>query len=68
MSDLTEGLTRYLRDEFGKDFTVSGVVGVSAGARRRNVLLDATFGSETLELVATIVGVRTRGRHVGADA
>ncbi|CPZ77708.1 Putative aminoglycoside phosphotransferase [Mycobacteroides abscessus] len=32
MSDLTEGLTRYLRDEFGKDFTVSGVVGVSAGA------------------------------------
>lgn len=24
MSDLTEGLTRYLRDEFGKDFTVSG--------------------------------------------
>lgn len=34
MSDLTEGLTRYLRDEFGKDFTVSGVVGVSAGARR----------------------------------
>ncbi|AMT72302.1 phosphotransferase family protein [Mycobacteroides immunogenum] len=55
MSDLAEGLARYLTDEFGKQFTVSGVVGVSAGARRRNVLLDATSGDETLELVATIV-------------
>ncbi|WP_078314855.1 phosphotransferase family protein [Mycobacterium sp. D16Q16] len=68
MTDLSDGLTRYLHDEFGKKFEVSGVVGVSAGARRRNVLLDATSGGETLELVATIVPAVVQQVPVSSEA
>ncbi|MGH3725235.1 MAG: phosphotransferase family protein [Mycobacterium sp.] len=67
-SELVDGLTRYLHDEFGKPFEVSGVVGVSAGARRRNVLLDATCAGETLQLVATIVPAVVQQIPVGSEA
>lgn len=55
MSRLRDSLARYLTDEFGKPFEVSSVAEVSAGARRRNILFDATAAEETLELVATVV-------------
>ena len=54
-TDLAGGLARYLGELFGETFTVSNVRASSAGARRGNVLFDATSEKQTLRLVATIL-------------
>ena len=53
--DLTAGLAAFLSVDLGTPVTVSNLVPVSAGARRRNVVFDADTGSTVLHLVATIV-------------
>ena len=55
MNDLAAGFARFLTGEWGRPVQVGNVVPVSAGARRRNVLLDADTGDTTHALVATIV-------------
>ncbi len=55
MNDLSAGLARFLTEHFGETFTVANVNVSSAGARRGNVLFDATSNHSTLHLVATIL-------------
>ncbi len=54
-TDLADGLAAFLTGEWGRPVTVSGVAASSAGARRGNVLFDASDGDRTLHLVATIL-------------
>lgn len=68
MSDVADGFARFLGDEFGGVFTVSGVTSVSAGARRRNILLDAESADQRLELVATVVPAVVQQVPVSAEA
>ena len=54
-TDLAAGLARFLGEHFDDDIVVSDISVSSAGARRANVLFDATGPSRTLHLVATIL-------------
>ncbi|MGV9664133.1 phosphotransferase family protein [Nocardia niigatensis] len=53
--DLTAGLARFLSEDIGRAVTISDVQPLSAGARRRNIALDADIGGCVLRLVATLV-------------
>lgn len=53
--DLAAGLTTYLREAWGDDVEVSNLSQSTAGARRTNVVFDATVNGTTRRLVATIV-------------
>lgn len=53
--DLKRGLARYLTEHFGEPYVVDDMKASSAGARRGNILFDATSGEKTLHLVATIL-------------
>jgi aminoglycoside phosphotransferase (APT) family kinase protein len=53
--DLAAGLTAYLREAWGDDVEVANLSQSTAGARRHNVLFEATVGGVTRHLVATIV-------------
>ena len=48
------GLAEYLGEQLGHSVAIENLSEASAGARRRNVLFDAVFGGERLELVASI--------------
>jgi aminoglycoside phosphotransferase (APT) family kinase protein len=54
MTDVSEGLARWLSEQWGEPVSVSGTSTSSTGARRQNVLFDATGASRTAALVATI--------------
>lgn len=66
--DTVAGIERFLRDQFGGTWTVSNLVPVSAGARRRNVVLDAVTAGEHLRLVATIVPTNIELVPITAEA
>jgi aminoglycoside phosphotransferase (APT) family kinase protein len=53
--DLAEGLAIYLGEAWGGEVEVTGLSTTTAGARRHNVVFDATLDGETRRLVATIV-------------
>jgi aminoglycoside phosphotransferase (APT) family kinase protein len=53
--DVAAGLAEYLSQAWGQDVTVGNLSQSTAGARRHNVLFDATAGGTTHHLVATIV-------------
>ena len=53
--DVASGLASYLGEAWGEDVKVSDLSTTTAGARRHNVIFDATVGGETRRLVATIV-------------
>ena len=53
--ELADGLATYLSDAWGSTVAVSGITTVTAGARRHNVIFDATADGVTHRLVATIV-------------
>ncbi|GAB2536453.1 phosphotransferase family protein [Nocardia heshunensis] len=55
MSELADGLARFLSEDIGRAVTVSAVEPLSAGARRRNIAFDADLGGCVLRLVATLV-------------
>jgi aminoglycoside phosphotransferase (APT) family kinase protein len=55
MTDVSEGLARFLSDTWGRPVTVSGAHASTAGARRANVLFDADDGDRSRPLVATIL-------------
>ncbi len=52
---VVKGLAGFLSERWGETVRVENTQMASAGARRLNLLFDATRGSETLFLVATIV-------------
>lgn len=66
--DTVAGIERFLGDQFGGTWTVSNLVPVSAGARRRNVVLDAVTSGEHLRLVATIVPTNIELVPITAEA
>jgi aminoglycoside phosphotransferase (APT) family kinase protein len=68
VSNLAEGLARFLSDEFGVAHSVSNVIRVPAGARRQNVLLDAAVADRSMRLVATIVPAAVQQVPVGVEA
>lgn len=53
--EVADGIARFLTESAGRPITVTNVAPVSAGARRRNIVLDAHDGDTTFPLVATIV-------------
>ena len=53
--DLAGGLATYLSEAWGSPVTVESTTTVTAGARRHNVVFDATADGVTHRLVATIV-------------
>src|SRR6476659_7323821 len=53
--DVAAGLAHYLSEAWGQDVEVANLSTTTAGARRHNVLFDATVGDVTHHLVATIV-------------
>jgi aminoglycoside phosphotransferase (APT) family kinase protein len=53
--DLAAGLATYLGEAWGGDVEVINLSTTTAGARRHNVVFDATLDGETRRLVATIV-------------
>lgn len=53
--DLAAGLATYLGEHWGTDVTVDGLSTTTAGARRHNVIFDATRDGTTERFVATIV-------------
>ncbi len=53
--DVSDGIARFLTETSGRPITVTNVAPVSAGARRRSIVLDAHDGDQVLPLVATIV-------------
>jgi len=55
VADLSTGLAQFLTEHFGEPYTVTNLNASSAGARRANVLFDATSAHSTLHLVATIL-------------
>ena len=50
-----DGLARFLSAAWGRPVSVANLASSSAGARRANVLFDASDGEATLRLVATIL-------------
>lgn len=66
---LEKGLAAFLSEEWRSEVSVENVGVASAGARRRNVLFDARRGSETLQLVATIIPTRAvQIMEIGVEA
>ena len=55
MTDLADGLARFLSGHLGEPVAVAGLAASSAGARRGNVLFDAEGPGRTLRLAATIL-------------
>jgi aminoglycoside phosphotransferase (APT) family kinase protein len=55
LSDLREGLARYLGEQWGKSVEIPFLREASAGARRRHILFDAEDGTTTQRLAATIL-------------
>jgi aminoglycoside phosphotransferase (APT) family kinase protein len=55
MSSIVAGLEQWLMEQWGELVRVDGVTTSSAGARRQNVLFDATSASRHERLVATII-------------
>lgn len=55
MIDLAAGLAHYLGEEWDADVFIDNVSTTTAGARRHNVLFDATLDGGVRRLVATIV-------------
>ena len=53
--DVAAGLATYLSEHWGQPVVVGDLAVTTAGARRHNVLFDATVGGESRRLVATIV-------------
>ena len=53
--DVAPGLAHYLAEAWGQDVEISNLSQSTAGARRHNILFDATAGGTTHHLVATIV-------------
>ncbi len=53
--DVADGLATYLSEAWGQDVHVGNLSQSTAGARRHNVLFEATAGDVTHHLVATIV-------------
>ena len=53
--DVAPGLAQYLSEAWGQDVEISNLSQSTAGARRHNILFDATAGGTTHHLVATIV-------------
>jgi aminoglycoside phosphotransferase (APT) family kinase protein len=53
--DVAAGLATYLGEAWGQDVQISNLSQSTAGARRHNVLFEATAGGVTHHLVATIV-------------
>src|SRR5215207_2196830 len=53
--DVGPGLAHYLSEAWGQDVQISNLSQSTAGARRHNILFDATAGGTTHHLVATIV-------------
>ena len=53
--DVAAGLAAYLGEEWGQDVEIANLSQSTAGARRHNVLFEATAGGVTHHLVATIV-------------
>lgn len=53
--DLAAGLSTYLGEAWGADVVVENLSASTAGARRHNVLFDATVDGEVRRLVVTIV-------------
>jgi aminoglycoside phosphotransferase (APT) family kinase protein len=53
--DLASGLATYLGEAWGGDVEVTNLSTTTAGARRHNVVFDATLDGERRRLVATIV-------------
>jgi aminoglycoside phosphotransferase (APT) family kinase protein len=53
--DVKGGLAHYLSEAWGQDVEVANLSASTAGARRHNVLFEATAGGVTHHLVATIV-------------
>ncbi|MFC8525675.1 phosphotransferase family protein [Nocardia sp. NPDC057227] len=66
--DLAAGLARHLSAALGEPATVDAVHPLSAGARRRNVAVDATVGGRPLALVATLVPAGIQLLPVTAEA
>lgn len=56
--ELTDGLARFLTDTLGGPVTVEHLSATTAGARRTNVLVDASGPEGPLHLVATILPTR----------
>lgn len=54
-ADIGAGIARYLTVDLGRTITVARLQQLSAGARRRNFVLDADLGDRSLRLVATLV-------------
>lgn len=55
MVDLANGLATYLGEAWGQDVVVANLSTTTAGARRHNVLFEATAAGDVHHLVATIV-------------
>ena len=53
--DVAAGLATYLGEAWGQDVEIANLSTSTAGARRHNVLFEATAGGVTHHLVATIV-------------
>lgn len=53
--DLAAGLATYLEEAWGEPVEVGGLSTTTAGARRHNVIFDATRGGRSERYVATIV-------------
>ena len=53
--ELAAGLATYLSEAWGREVVVGELSTATAGARRQNVLFEATADGETRRLVATIV-------------
>ncbi len=53
--ELAAGLAAYLSEAWGREVVVGELSTTTAGARRQNVLFEATADGETRRLVATIV-------------
>lgn len=67
-TDLAAGLARHLTETLGEPVTVERVQPLSAGARRRNIAVDATAGGRPLALVATLVPAGIQLLPVAAEA
>ncbi|MBO0854534.1 MAG: phosphotransferase family protein [Nocardia sp.] len=67
-NEISDGLARFLSDEFGGPATVSNVRRLSAGARRASIAFDARWGGRSRPLVATIVPAEIEHLPVTAEA
>ncbi|MFJ4651324.1 phosphotransferase family protein [Nocardia sp. NPDC088792] len=66
--DLAAGLARFLTGELGRPVKITDMQPLSAGARRRNIAVDADTGDHVLRLVATLVPSAVQQLPVAAEA